>query len=123
MDTRNKSLARIAAVVVLSLALVYAVQLAGLVMANQRAARAEAQLKAEVEALAASVAAIETSTAQTAGDDYVERWAREERKWVRPGDRPVAPVVATPAPTPIAPSPAPDGGGPIERLMRWLGGG
>ena len=123
MEARTRGLIRIGAVVAFTLALVYVVHLGGLVMATQHAARAEARLGAENVALRQSVEALETAAVEAGSDAYVERWAREDRKWALPGDRPVAPVEATP-PATGGDAPSGDGSGDAwGRLRRWLGGG
>jgi hypothetical protein len=122
MESRRKGVVRVAAVVVLTLALAYLVGLTRLLLAAQRAAEAEARMGADVAALETTVAALETRAATDGSDAAVERWAREERHWTRDGDRPIAPLpaataTATPDGSPDAPA------GPLDRLMRWLRGG
>jgi hypothetical protein len=119
-DARRQALARILGVVVVTLAAVYALRLAGLAIATREARQAEAALAAEVASQATQVAAIEAATHHAGSDAGVERWAREVKHWARPGDRVLAPVAASPSPRPPPPTPADDT--PLERLWRWLGG-
>jgi cell division protein FtsB len=119
-DARRRGWARVAAVAVLTLGAVYAFQLASLALATRQARRIEAAERAQVAQLATQVAALETATHDAGTDAYVERWARENRKWARPGDHVLAPVAATPVltPTPVAVPPA--GESPLDRFWRWL---
>lgn len=113
--------ARIAGVAAMVLVALFAFRLAGLYDATRRAARSEAQLAAELEGLSTEIAGLETQQAVAATDAYVERWAREERGWVREGDQPFAVAVVTALPSPTATAtPAPPG--VIDRLRHWLRG-
>jgi cell division protein FtsB len=120
-DRKSAALARIAAVVVLTIALVYCLKLAGLALATRQARRTEAAQQAEVARLATQVAALESATRNAASDGYVERWAREERKWAQAGDHVLVPVAATPVATPAGPAP-PGAEDPLDRFWSWLNG-
>lgn len=113
--------ARVVGVVAAVVVVLFAARLAGLYQATRLAARSEAQLAGEVAALGTEVGALQTQQAVAGTDAYVERWAREERGWVRDGDQPfaVAVVTALPSPTPTAPAPPP---GMVDRLRGWLRG-
>jgi hypothetical protein len=122
MLDRQRGWARIGAIILLTLALIYVGKLASLVMARQRALAVERDLQHQVAARETEVALLEAAATAAGSDAYVERWAREERLWVLEGDQPVAPIAATP--TPAAGSGGPGtGDGFWERLKRWLGAG
>jgi hypothetical protein len=110
----------VAGVAVVVVLVLYAGRMAGLVDATRRASRMEARLGSEVAALGTEVDALETQRAVAETEGYAERWAREERGWVQPGDQPfvVAVVTAAPSATPTATPSA----GPFDRLQRWLRG-
>jgi hypothetical protein len=117
-EQQTKGLARVAAIVVLTMAAVFVFRLAGLALATRQARRVEALQRAEVAAYATQVAALETATFNGRTDAYAERWARESRQWARAGDHVLAPVMASPTPEP---TPAQSSGpGPLERLWQWL---
>ncbi len=121
MGTRQKVLIRVGAVVLLTLTLIYLAKLTGLVVATQRAAQDAAHLEAEVAALETSVESLETATVYSSSDAYVERWARDERKWARQGDHPVAPVPATSTASVEAQPEESTGESPWDRFLHWLG--
>lgn len=113
----KRGLYRVGALVVVLLLGVYAIRLTGLFLETQRAAIAEAQLEAEVEALGAEVRSLETAAAFATTDAYVEHWAREERHWTREGDEAILVDRVTPEPTAED-----EGEGLVDRLRRWTGG-
>jgi len=117
--TARRGSARLAGIALAVLGLLFAARLVGLYDATRRAARSEAELAAEIDGLGNEVAALQTQRAVAATDGFVERWAREERGWVRVGDQPFAVAVVTALPSPTPPStPAPPG--VIGRVRRWL---
>lgn len=121
-ESQRRGFTRVLAIVVLTVGVIYLLQLAGLALATRQARRMEARQKAEVAALATQVSALETATYLAASDESAERWAREERKWSRPGDRVVVPVPATPAAATATPEGAVDDRTPLGRLWQWLRG-
>ncbi|MEO8084999.1 MAG: septum formation initiator family protein [Ardenticatenales bacterium] len=108
---------RVAALAILTLLSIYTVRLARQFAVAQRAEVDRARLAARNGALQTETTAIETETAFANSDAYVERWAREDKRWVRPGDQPVQVVQATPGAA-AAPTAAPPG--LFERLWGWL---
>lgn len=112
---------RVAGIAACVLVVLVGLRLAGLYDATRRAAGTEAQLAGEVDALATEVAGLRTQEAVVATDAFVERWAREERGWVRAGDHPFAVAVVTAAPT-VTPAATPAAPGALARLRRWLRG-
>ncbi len=103
----RKGWRRIATVVVLTLAGIYTIRLAGLAWTVHQSAVTADRLATDVAALHAEVDAVETARADAAGPGAVERWARDHR-WARPGDRVIAAVaVPTPTPTPAPPTSTP----------------
>jgi hypothetical protein len=117
-ETQRRGLARVAAVVVITVAAVYLFQLAGLALATRQARLVAASQWAQVAALATQAAALETAAANASSDADVERWARE-RQWARPGDHVLAPGVSTAVPALPTPAPTP-GDSSLDRLWRWL---
>lgn len=122
MGYRKKGWARIGAIVLLTLALIYLGKLAGLVLARQRAAAVETRLQVQLSALDAEVHAIETAATEAGSDAYAERWAREERQWVRDGDQPVAALPATPSSADDQGAEARSDGGLWAKIKRWFRG-
>lgn len=110
---------RVAGIVAAMLVAFVGYRLAGLYDATRRAAGTEAQLADEIDALGTEVAGLRAQEAVVATDAYVERWAREERGWVREGDHPFAVAVVTAAPTATAAAPPPSSSA-LDRLRRWL---
>jgi cell division protein FtsB len=124
MDIRRQGWARIVAVVILTLAVLYILRLTGLILTTRRAEQIESGISSEVAALQQDVQALQTVSTTMGSDAYVEQWARDKQHMVRPGDHPVVPVAA-----PIAPgapgNPVSRGGnnpGWWERFKRWLAG-
>jgi cell division protein FtsB len=117
-DSQRRGLARIGAVVVLTLATVYVFQLAGLAWATRQARRSEAQLRAEVAQEATQIAALEAAARDAGSEAFVERYARDTLKMARPGDQVLVPVTAAPPAGPTPTPPPPDG--PLEQLWRWI---
>ena len=121
-SSSSKGASRIVAVIVLSVLAVYAVRLTGRVLELERASLAEQRLEAEVGALEAEVEALETAAVSAGDDAFTERWAREERGWLREGDQPLSIVEATPTP-PTAPVAEPANESDLlSRLKRWFSG-
>jgi hypothetical protein len=119
-ETRRKGLARIAAVVAVTVGAVYLFQLAGLALATRQARQVEADQRAEVVRLATQVGALQTATFDAGTDDYVKRWAREQRKWGQTGDHvlvPVTPGAESAGQNAATPTPAEN---PLGRLWHWL---
>lgn len=108
---------RVVSLAVLALLSVYTVRLARQFAVAQRAEADRARLAASVGAIETEIAALQTETAFAHSDAYVERWAREDQRWVRAGDQPVKVVPATPGPAAAATPAAP---GVLDRLLDWL---
>jgi cell division protein FtsB len=89
---RRRNWTRIAAVVVVTLGVVYVVRFAGQALDTRRAETAERQLATEVAEMEQEVIELETAAARANSDEAVERWAREEGKMARDGDTVVVPV-------------------------------
>jgi cell division protein FtsB len=121
MEIRQRALIRVAAVVLLTLALVYVAKLAGLSLDTHRAQDAEAKLSAEVTQMATSVEALETAVIEAESDEFVEDWAREDREWVREGDQPIDPQ-EVPVGTTGAAGTTEDERSAWERLKAWIRG-
>ena len=126
---RRPGWVKVAAVVVVTLAVIYSVNLAELWLKNRRAMAVEANLQAEVERQRVAIERIEAEAARARSDAYVEEFARNEKGWVLPGDHQVVPlpadVAAPPDPDsePDAADPSPDGSEPgnlIERVLQSL---
>lgn len=124
MDVRKKGWARVGAVVILTLALIYVVRLTGLMLTARQAAQVESGLAAEVSTLHQEIHALATLSTTAGSPAYVEQWARDNRHLIKPGDHPVEPVAGGSTSGPGAPAgKAPAGEGWWERFTRWLGGG
>lgn len=108
---------RVAALAILTLLSIYTVRLARQFAVAQRAEVDRARLVARNGALQTETTALETETSFANSDAYVERWAREDKRWVRAGDQPVQVVQATPGAPPAA---TPSSPGLLERLWGWL---
>jgi len=116
----GKAWSRVGAVILVTVAAVYAVKLTGLALATRRAAQTAAGLATEVAAMQSEVTALQTAEAGADAPPAVEGWARE-RGWTRPGDQPIAPVTAAPSPvpTPSPPPAAPESTTAWERFWVW----
>ena len=115
---------RIAGVVVITLAVVYAVRFAGQTLDTRRADMTEHQMATEVADLEEEVIALETGAAEAASDAAVERWAREDQKWAREGDHVIVPVPDADG-TLEAPraTPTPEEGDSVwSRIHSWITG-
>ncbi len=121
MESQYKALIRVAAIALLTLALVYLAKLSGLAMATYGAEQDEAELSAGVTQVAISVEALGTAVVEVESDEYVEKWAREERKWSRDGDHPIA-IVPVEETDSGAAGTAKDDLSAWERLKGWLSG-
>jgi hypothetical protein len=120
-ETKRRGLARVAAVVVLTIGALFLYHLAGQALATRQARRVEAEQRAEVASLATQVAAVQTATHRAGTDPFVENWAYNEKHWARPGDHLLVPVAPTPTAAPATTPIAPDGENALDRLLRWLG--
>jgi cell division protein FtsB len=73
------------------------------------------RVSAQATSLIATQAYLEEQIAYATSDSAVEEWAREEGRWMRPGDQPVVPLVppgstVVPTPTPVVTP---------ERVQNW----
>ena len=121
-ETRRRGLARVGAVAVLTVGVVFVFMLANLALATRQARRAEAEFDAENRREATQVAAVQTATYHAASDEYAAEWARAHKKWALPGDHVVVPVAPTAAASPTPTPAAAEGGSPLDRMWRWLHG-
>ena len=112
---------KIAVVIGLTLGLVYIVKLSDLVLENHWAGQSAARVEAEVGLLRDQVEALETAAVDAESDAYVERWAREDRKMVRPGDQAVA-IVPAEASAEVAPETMRSEPTAWQRFVNWLRG-
>lgn len=113
---------RVAWVVGLTLAGVYAVRLANLALEVRTAQQQQARMEREVARLQAQVEALSTAAAEAETDAYVERVAREQLDMARPGDQVFVPVPApSPVPEPAA-EPPPAAPSVWDRVLDWLRG-
>jgi cell division protein FtsB len=119
-EARRRGWWRVAAVVALTIGVLYLVHLANGAVALHRARDSEASLAAEVNSLETEVPAIATAVVTATSDAYAEDVARTSRNLAQPGDHLVVPVPAV-TPTPSGGAPA-TGGGWLDRLGRWLRG-
>lgn len=115
---RRKAWARVAIVVLFTVAALFAARMIDVALATRRAERDERQLAAEVERLQREVSALQTAAVEARTDAGVERWAREERGWGREGDNPI--VVAVTPFAPVAAAPTTTSEGPWSRFRRWI---
>lgn len=117
--THRRGAARVAAVIVFTLGAVYLFQLGSLALATRQARRLESAQQAEVAQLATQVAALETASQDAQSDAFVEKWARENKKWAQASDHVLAPVPPTSSPAAATMAPPPVDS-PLDRLWRWL---
>lgn len=120
----TRGIRRLAAVAVITVVALYALNLSSLWVAKHRAQTVEAALATRVSAEEAAVAELESETDRARTDAYVESYIRDRRNWAQPGDRVVLPVpeagdAAGPAPVGSEPPPP----GLWERMRRLLSGG
>jgi cell division protein FtsB len=119
--TKRRGMNRVTGVVIVTLTTIFFVNLGNLALANRRALQVEADLRLGVERQLAAVEAIEAQTTRAAGDDFVEEFARDDLKWVQPGDHVVVPIpVEAPTSTPEQTDESHDS--VLDRLRRFLRG-
>jgi cell division protein FtsB len=122
-DGNGRGVKRVTLVVALTLSVLYVVHLSGLVLKNRRAVEAEQHLSAQLDRERGAVEAIETETDRAYTDAYAEEFARNELKWVQPGDRAIVPVPVDPTATPSPPATPPEAEpGLLRRLRSFLRG-
>jgi hypothetical protein len=120
--TRRRGWTRVTGVVLTTLAAIYLINLGNLVLANRRAKAVEHVVREELRRDADVVSAVETETSRAAGDAYVEQFARDEMKWVQPGDHVVVPIPVEATPLPPDASSGEDRPGLLDRVRGWLEG-
>ena len=119
---RRRGWAHVAAIVVLTLSVLYLASLTRMVLLAHRGEQLERGLATEVGALDGQVGRLATAAVYARSDAYVEQWARDERGMARPGDHVMVPVEATlvVSGTQTAATPMPSS---WDRLRQWFGGG
>jgi hypothetical protein len=119
---RRRGWTHVAAIVVLTLVVLYLASLTRLLLLARRGEQLERGLATEVGGLDSQVSRLATAAVYARSDAYVEQWARDERGLVRPGDHVMIPVAATGTitGTPSVATPVPS---TWERLKRWFEGG
>jgi len=102
------TLAQVAGLVVVVLAVVVLVDFSQRLAASQRLVDEASLAKTDVAQLEREKAALQTQVAYATTDAAVIAWAHEHGRMVRPGEVLVVPVVPTAPATPVAtPAPAP----------------
>jgi hypothetical protein len=91
-----------AAIVVLTITLFLIIDLGRRTTAGYYVSQAEKQLKADIRAELAIKQVLLDRLEYVKTDAFVEQWAREQARMVRPGDRPL--ILVTPATPPGEPS-------------------
>lgn len=121
--TGTITLTQIGMAIGLAILLSYVVMFIEVKLQGDRGARRLAALESEVAALEAERDRLLKELAYTKTDEYVEKAAREELKWIRPGEKAFVPVPKTgaggPAPT-ETPTPSPSPMSWWERVRDWL---
>lgn len=119
---QRRGWSHVAAIVVLTLVVLYLASVTRMVLLARRGEQLERGLATEVGALDGQVSRLATAAIYARSDAYVEQWARDERGLARPGDHVMIPVAATGTVTGTRSSatPAPS---TWDRLKRWFGGG
>jgi cell division protein FtsB len=115
---RTVPLTQIVTIVVATMAISMIVDFGRKATANYRIRNEESRLEQEIAAERAKHEALLAHREYVQTDEYVERVAREELKWVKPGEIVVVPVPLSrqPPPTPETP-PAPTE--PLQRESNW----
>ena len=115
---RTVPFTQIITIVVATMAISMIVDFGRKATANYRIRREETRLEQEIAAERAKHEALLARREYVQTDEYIERVAREELKWVRPGETLVVPVPLNrqPPPTPQTP-PAPTE--PLPRESHW----
>lgn len=118
----TRGIQRVVAVVAITVAGLFALNLSSLVVANRRAEAVEAALATRVALEGGALENLEAETDRARADAYVEEYIRDRRNWSLPGDRVVLPVPESSdatGPAPVTAVSAPPGF--WDRLRRWLG--
>ncbi len=90
--------------VILAIGLMLAINFSSRIAENQHLREARERLEREIATLEAEQATLQAELGYVQSDAYVERWAHEEARMVRPGEILVVPI---PAGTPVTPMPTP----------------
>jgi cell division protein FtsB len=118
--TRHRTVpfTQIVTIVVATMAISMIVDFGRKATANYRVRREETRLEQEIAAERAQHEALLARREYVQMDEYIEQVAREELKWVKPGEIVVVPVPINrkPLPTPETP-PAPTK--PLQRESQW----
>lgn len=85
--------------VILAVGLLLAINFSSRIAYSQNLLNAYDRVNAEIGTLDAEQTALQTESAYVQSDAYVEQWARDRGKMVRPGERLIIPVPAGVVPT------------------------
>lgn len=91
---------------VLTVALYFGVAFSGQLITSQQIDRQVASISADIDRLQTENARLKAAVAESSGDAFVEREARERLGLIRSGDVPVV-ITNVPTPAPAPPKPAP----------------
>jgi hypothetical protein len=111
-----------AAIVVLTIALFLIIDLGRRTTAGYYVSQAEKRLMAEIQAELELRQRLIERRDHVKTDAYVEEWARQQARMVRPGDRPLivlTPVVPSGEPGPLQPVSVESPPGPVPNWHRW----
>jgi cell division protein DivIC len=100
---------------VLTVAVYFAVAFSGELIASRRISQQAASITADITRLKADNTRLKTAVAEASSDAFVEREARERLGLVRSGDVPVM-IGNLPPPTPPPPKPTPT---PKTHWQKW----
>ena len=107
----------------LTISVAYSVAITDVVSRSLRTRRRVDSLRAEVQALEDERAELLRGLELVESDVYVEKVAREDLKWRKPGETSFVPIlkqaVPTAAPPPLAPKPTPAPTGSASPVSRW----
>ena len=119
--TPTRGIQRVVAVIAITVAVLFALNLSSLVVANRRAEAVEAIQATRVAGERFALDNLETETDLARSDGYAEEYIRNERNWSQPGDRVVLPVPGAgdaAGPAPVTEESTPPGF--WNRLRSWL---